>query len=133
MLLNRRDNFNNTEFTFLYPRLLTDFLFNEILSFPRRSLNYKEGKNIFRRAASPEHVFIHLKHVSLRVKQPTCNGCRTHLQPALNAEMSGTTHNILSSHLYIVSASTSPNHTRNTGVKFSPVRSNMATSPPPFS
>ena len=26
---------------------------------------------------------------------PTCSGCRTHLQPALNAEISGTTQNKL--------------------------------------
>lgn len=36
-------------------------------------------------------------------------------------------------HLYMVSASTSPNQTRRFGVKFCPVSSNMATSPPPFS
>lgn len=35
-------------------------------------------------------------------------------------------------HLYMVSASTSPNQTRRFGVKFCPVSSNMATSPPPF-
>lgn len=33
----------------------------------------------------------------------------------------------------MVSASTSPNQTRRFGVKFCPVSSNMATSPPPFS
>lgn len=35
-------------------------------------------------------------------------------------------------YLYMVSASTSPNHTLRLGVKFCPVSSNMATSPPPF-
>lgn len=109
----------------------------------------------------------------------TWTGCRTHLQPSRNAEMSGTTQSILSPHLrrkhkhkaifrtetsswvasnqyqervsdthppptvddiksftkylYIVSASTSPNHTRKLGVKFCPVSSSIATSPPPFS
>lgn len=38
----------------------------------------------------------------------------------------------INTHLYIVSASTSPNHTLRLGVKFWPVSSNMATSPPPF-
>ena len=36
-------------------------------------------------------------------------------------------------YLNIVSASTSPNHTLRTTVKFSPISSSMATSPPPFS
>lgn len=36
-------------------------------------------------------------------------------------------------HLYMVSASTSPNHTLRFAVKFCPVSSSMATSPPPFS
>lgn len=36
-------------------------------------------------------------------------------------------------YLYMVSASTSPNQTRKFGVKFCPVSSNIATSPPPFS
>lgn len=35
-------------------------------------------------------------------------------------------------YLYMVSASTSPNHTWRLGVKFSPESSNMATSPPPL-
>lgn len=38
----------------------------------------------------------------------------------------------ISQYLYIVSASTSPNHTRKFGVKFCPVSSSIATSPPPF-
>ena len=63
---------------------------------------------------------------------PTCSGCRTHLQPARKAEMSGTTHSMLSSERNIVSASTSPNHTLNDGVKLSPLISSIATSPPPF-
>ena len=37
------------------------------------------------------------------------------------------------SYLYMVSASTSPNQTFKFAVKCSPVNSNMATSPPPFS
>lgn len=37
------------------------------------------------------------------------------------------------SYLYMVSASTSPNQTFKFAVKCSPVSSNMATSPPPFS
>lgn len=49
-----------------------------------------------------------------------------------NSWMSGTTHSSDSVHRYIVSASTSPNHTCSWGVKLSPVNSSMATSPPPF-
>lgn len=49
-----------------------------------------------------------------------------------NCEIAGTTHKIDSPHRYIVSASTSPNHTCNCGVKLSPVNSNIETSPPPF-
>lgn len=41
-------------------------------------------------------------------------------------------HTDTNTHLYMVSASTSPNHTRRLGVKFCPVSSNIATSPPPF-
>merc|ERR1739847_254211 len=63
----------------------------------------------------------------------TCVGERTIFQPSLKAEISGTTQNMLSSHRYIVSASTSPNQTLRLGVKFSPFSSTMATSPPPFS
>ena len=41
--------------------------------------------------------------------------------------------NTCKTNLNIVSASTSPNHTRKNGLKFSPINSNIATSPPPFS
>lgn len=89
---------------------------------------------------------------SLRTKETgTCVGCLTwkgiikslpirkqnnykltHSHSPLNCEISGTTHNMLSWHLYIVSASTSPNHTCKDGEKLSPVNSSIATSPPPF-
>ncbi len=59
-------------------------------------------------------------------------GPRTHCQPERKAEISGTTHSIDSSQRNMVSASTSPNHTFKLGVRFSPISSNMATSPPPF-
>lgn len=46
---------------------------------------------------------------------------------------SGKTNIKLVTNLYMVSASTSPNQTRRFGMKFCPVSSSMATSPPPFS
>lgn len=49
-----------------------------------------------------------------------------------NSWISGTTHSKASAHRYIVSASTSPNHTWRFGEKLSPVSSSIATSPPPF-
>lgn len=74
-----------------------------------------------------------MKHNILSPKNMlTCRGCRTHLQPALKAEISGTTQNMLSSQRNMVSASTSPNHTFRLGARNSPLSSNMATSPPPF-
>lgn len=60
------------------------------------------------------------------------NLLHTHAHSPRNCDMSGTTHNNASAHRYIVSASTSPNHTRSCGVKLSPDSSNIATSPPPF-
>lgn len=49
-----------------------------------------------------------------------------------NCEISGTTHSNVSVQRYMVSASTSPNHTCRCGVKLSPLSSSMATSPPPL-
>lgn len=92
----------------------------------------------------------------------TWTGCLTQRQPSLKAEISGTTQRTLSlhlkrdrwkmqrfeqfnhltlmwarikkkkTHLYMVSASTSPNQTLRVGVKLYPDSSNIATSPPPF-